>query len=244
MWTRQNSTNIDWALYEFDGMCPGCDFCRACKHTHRIGVNHRCEVVRGKVMETPTPGIVHFNAPQFVGRFPLVDGEFKPDAQALITAEDIEKCQEESVPDGKRERVSFFFPLPKDGEPNANGDIFVSGEKLEGELERLKESLLKQRFVPEKRPIFISLPPVNNEYMEHLEWLKRMMFKSFMPIEKMVEKYRVPASLMGPIDLRPGALARRPITTCSICGEEGCEHLTVRRETKDERETDQGSGDD
>lgn len=42
--TRLNSTNIDWASYEFDGWCPGCDFCRVCGHAHRVGTRHlRCD---------------------------------------------------------------------------------------------------------------------------------------------------------------------------------------------------------
>lgn len=42
MWTPNNSTNIDWPSYEFDGWCPDCDFCNGCGHAHRVGENHRC----------------------------------------------------------------------------------------------------------------------------------------------------------------------------------------------------------
>lgn len=43
MRTFQNSLNIDWSEYEFDGHCPDCDMCRDCGHAHRIGEYHRCD---------------------------------------------------------------------------------------------------------------------------------------------------------------------------------------------------------
>jgi hypothetical protein len=49
MWTRQNSLNIDWPSYEFDGMCPGCDLCRDCGHAHRVGSHHHCGEPRESV---------------------------------------------------------------------------------------------------------------------------------------------------------------------------------------------------
>lgn len=40
-WTSNNSTNIDWPNYEFDGWCPGCDMCRHCNIAHLIGTRHK-----------------------------------------------------------------------------------------------------------------------------------------------------------------------------------------------------------
>jgi len=42
MWTKENSLNIEWHDYEFDGWCPGCDLCRDCGHAHEIGKGHYC----------------------------------------------------------------------------------------------------------------------------------------------------------------------------------------------------------